>query len=656
MFVFTPTEIILQIIFLADGKLEEEVQGEAYLDYSGCKTDQELYCGTNKEGLNYRESLKQNHVKKEKSSNSPLPLSHAPLVLSPPSTCTEAKGCNSDSGCNSSNNCDRNCDRIKAGSDDNTARSDVRDTKVSNVNDAEVENINKKEENNKNKTAETGKEETEKVSELTEEEDKTAEIRRKDKNNLSEFTQEEIKQKSIDSKESEPAVLVLSRVKHAFEAFKRNAVLFYVESNSDNISTINESEPDLGDGADTIDNLSISGYTFSCSNRSDRSEVEENAYGDSLDVNFDSGSVNTLSDEEEDYLCVQYSDSDLLKDTKAQTKEQTDIHSNRIVENPESSEEIKETYRDIHNVSIDHLNEKTNNEIGSELKDVDEVRTEPGANELKILKCFQTRSLVKEGTESDISGFESFYSLDNSGIATSLGTPVIKRIKKTLTWTPRILSEERFSSSRSTTLSSDVASFYTAETSGTFFSARSFQLDSCDNFVTCEDFQKLEFHEEPKSKLSKAKDVLVKGRDFVRSKLDCYRKRFPNFSKSNKDIKSRILCHKTCGFSCVQVGKEISLYSIPDTQANFKGGNDIEVKGDNKTGSSIHYESDGRNTCSAGMNSDPGNCLTVRKVLEMKRGQDGTDGGHSDTVAEFENGKCDRWQLERTGTCFIFLA
>lgn len=297
------------------------------------------------------------------------------------------------------------------------------------------------------------------------------------------------------------------------------------------------------------------------------SRTDEKYQTESLDVNVDSSSVCSISDYCQEDLCTQYSDSESVKDI-----ELGDIYCHKtegIPNSPSIKDELIEACKKEIDVS-DYENGDSgceDNGSNSTLRNLTDKFVKTNGN------LVQDNSLVKDLTESDISVYESFYSLDNSCTA----TPVIGRIKKTLTWTPRILSEERFLNSRSTTLSSK-ASFYTAETSGTFYSARSLQLDSCDNFVTCEDFQKLkELSGEQKSKLSKAKDALVRGRDFVKSKFDCYRRRLPGLGavtvgNNSENKKSRNLCHNTCGFSCVsQVGKEISQYSLPDLQSDSKG-------------------------------------------------------------------------------------
>lgn len=224
--------------------------------------------------------------------------------------------------------------------------------------------------------------------------------------------------------------------------------------------------------------------------------------------------------------------------------------------------------------------------------------------------------------DSDSSGFESFYSLDNSCLS---GPPISQasRTKKTLTWTPRILTEKRFGNSSST---STFSSFYTAETSGTFYSARSFLLDSCDNFQTVATFQKCdslpprgnfqieeEFHSfdnfhscdnletgeafqsrkntqnfgvchesaqaqfGAKSKLSKAKNAIVRGKDFMKTKLETYAQRLPVLLKGcGVTNSSRRFCYHPCGFSCSRVVKEISGYSLNEGVGHNK---EFEVNG-----------------------------------------------------------------------------
>ncbi|XP_060566792.1 uncharacterized protein LOC132725635 isoform X2 [Ruditapes philippinarum] len=388
---------------------------------------------------------------------------------------------------------------------------------------------------------------------------------------------------------------------------KSTAVIFHLAP------TITEEGSEVNYEGSKKDFVCSSGYVL---NSLKRTGSDENFLGDSLDVNIDSTSINTISDEEGDYLCTQYSESDLLNGTENNTDDKNCIGS-CCKTGKESADSAEKVEKDSGGNTDNKLELETAEKESPICVDkVTDKSSEQCNNEVKILKYFQTQSMVKDETESDISAFESFYSLDNT--CSGIGTPVVKRIKKTLTWTPRILSEERFSSSRSTTLSSK-ASFYTAETSGTFFSARSFQLDSCDNFVTCEDFQKLEFDEEPKSKLSKAKNVLVRGRDFVKSKIDCYRKRLPNLT-NNTNIKSRILCHNSCGFSCVQKGKEISLYSLPDLQS--KGCTDSGLTESDKKELESFEHNDSTDICKVGMSADSeGDNMTVRKVLEEKSGK-----------------------------------
>ena len=436
----------------------------------------------------------------------------------------------------------------------------------------------------------------------------------------------------------------------------RKAVIFYCSDGS--FPTITEEGSEVNEDKGSVVNDDISKKEFACSSGIvlsllRRTGSDENFLGDSLDVNIDSTSINTISDEDEDYLCTQYSESDLLKDSEHNSDSQDCLSSNCGCEadkgeNPPDSADKIET----DNSNTDKKLEVETAEIESPVG-VDKVgdrKSDQSDNEGKILKYFHTQSLVKEETESDISAFESYYSLDNT--CSGIGTPVVKRIKKTLTWTPRILSEERFANSRSTTLSSK-ASFYTAETSGTFFSARSFQLDSCDNFVTCEDFQKLDFDEEPKSKLSKAKNVLVRGRDFVKSKIDCYRKRLPNLT-NNTNIKSRILCHNSCGFSCVQKGKEISLYSLPDLQT--KGNADSGITESERKEIDSSENNDTKDICKAGMSADSKGDMTVRKVLEEKRDKEGASKHCNGTGGEVErNGNVDDLSLKHTGKLEAFI-
>lgn len=244
------------------------------------------------------------------------------------------------------------------------------------------------------------------------------------------------------------------------------------------------------------------------------------------------------------------------------------------------------------------------------------VDLEDSSVDVRRLKFRQRR------IDSDSSGFESFYSLDNSCLS---GPPVSQasRTKKTLTWTPRILTEKRFGNSSST---STFSSFYTAETSGTFYSARSFLLDSCDNFQTVatfqtcdslpprnnfqieEEFQSFDnFHscnnletEEAfqsrkntqksgvchestqaqfgaKSKLSKAKNAIVRGKDFMKTKLETYAQRLPVLLKGcGVTNSSRRFCYHPCGFSCSRVVKEISGYSLNEGVGHNK---EFEVNG-----------------------------------------------------------------------------
>jgi len=212
--------------------------------------------------------------------------------------------------------------------------------------------------------------------------------------------------------------------------------------------------------------------------------------------------------------------------------------------------------------------------------------------------------------DSDLSGYESYYSLDNSCLTASSHVTPAARVKKTLTWTPRIFENKRFGfgNSLSTSTFSDAASFYTAETSGTFYSARSFQLDSvdnfqtCNNFQTCENFQEIDTFEscnnfpteykaelaenpqefsledtEHKSKLSKAKDAFVRGKDFVKTKFETYYKRLPLIGKSEKVAhSSRVFCYHPCGFSCSRVLKDASLYSLDANVCH--NNNDFQLK------------------------------------------------------------------------------
>ncbi|XP_053385662.1 uncharacterized protein LOC123538351 [Mercenaria mercenaria] len=633
-----------------DEKKKLDNQLESLTNSSECETSHKRCCKTVNPAIKRNDSTENKYVKEESRENCPLPSSQPSPILSQYFSCSEiVDDADIEAGgdvdelavplhneinaverrtdCKLSNNtCNKHfqgtCNTPGENSNDRTERSEGRNKKQHNIETKESK-----------ETRFDGR-------------DKTADIRDKEADKNKELSKENRGEAVHQVNKNCNDTVDLSNVSNTCPENKRSAVIFYVDN--DNVSTINESESEIYDGDKRNDSLSTFGDFLNCSKGT---ESEENFLGDSLDVNLDSTSVNTISDEDEDYLCTHYSESDLLRDSEPKSGDHNCIGNCSC----ESVTEDTETADRVNKLKTD--SSKTNNKLASETaakesqvdeSNVKDVISGQCSNEVKILKYLQTQSLVKEETESDLSAFESFYSLDNT--CTAIGTPVVKRIKKTLTWTPRILSEERFSSSRSTTLSSK-ASFYTAETSGTFFSARSFQLDSCDNFVTCEDFQKLELDDEPKSKLSKAKNVLVRGRDFVKSKIDCYRKRLPNLT-NNTNIKSRILCHNSCGFSCVQKGKEISLYSIPDTQTHVKGNNGSGIKADNKIelDSSKLNDNELRNICEAGMSKDSGRDMTVRKVLEEQKGQEGIDKHPEGIAANLDrtNGKIDDYHGEGT--------
>ena len=118
---------------------------------------------------------------------------------------------------------------------------------------------------------------------------------------------------------------------------------------------------------------------------------------------------------------------------------------------------------------------------------------------------------------------------------------------------------------------SDLSSFYTAHSEF----GSDFYGFSASSFVTCQEFLTLG----PKSRFTKAKDVLLKGRNYVKAKLTNYQKRL----RSSASAGNR-KCGSSCGFPCFFLGREVSQFSfgIPECSLVKEHNHSYtEGKGDN---------------------------------------------------------------------------
>ena len=108
---------------------------------------------------------------------------------------------------------------------------------------------------------------------------------------------------------------------------------------------------------------------------------------------------------------------------------------------------------------------------------------------------------------------------------------------------------------------SDLESYYTAATD---FGSDFFGF-STSSFVTCrESLSTL-----PRSKFTKAKDILIKGRNYVRTKFENYQKKFPGKRKPDKQGCGEGKLCNTCQFPCFFPVREISQisFAIPECSA-----------------------------------------------------------------------------------------
>lgn len=362
-------------------------------------------------------------------------------------------------------------------------------------------------------------------------------------------------------------------------------------------NTVKQSDVILLDSEDLHDKVKFGLYECAESSKVENLNnpgLDDSATEQVKDKKSDETLTGCLSDEDnfEDCESVKLDDTYVSDKIVNSGKEVSELENKNLESQAENS--FSEEF-------LDTLSEKLRLKSGIKSPSIDITDVSSAARRLK----FRERRI-----DSDLSGCESYYSLDNSCLTgVSTGSPSV-RAKKTLTWTPRILSDKRFGfgNSLSTSTFSDAASFYTAETSGTFYSARSFQLDSLDNFQTCDNFQNIDNYQscntlpledknpipeefetcenlqgistentESKSKFSKAKDALVRGKEFVKTKFETYRKRLPVLGKTEgSSNNSRTFCYHPCGFSCSRVLKEISIYSLHDN--THHNNNEFQLK------------------------------------------------------------------------------
>ena len=117
---------------------------------------------------------------------------------------------------------------------------------------------------------------------------------------------------------------------------------------------------------------------------------------------------------------------------------------------------------------------------------------------------------------------------------------------------------------------SDLESYYTAPTD--------FGSDFCgfstSSFVTCRE----SFSSIPRSRLTKAKDILIKGRNYVRAKLENYQKKFPRRQNTSKRRCIEEAKCSSCRFPCLFLGREISQISFGIPECSTAQGEDCHTE------------------------------------------------------------------------------
>ena len=118
---------------------------------------------------------------------------------------------------------------------------------------------------------------------------------------------------------------------------------------------------------------------------------------------------------------------------------------------------------------------------------------------------------------------------------------------------------------------SDLESYYTAATDF----GSDFYGFSASSFVTCQEY----LTSDQRSRLSKAKDILIKGRNYVKAKFENYQKKFPRRVNNSNNSGNR-KCGGTCGFPCLFLGREVSQFSfgIPECSQE-EGDNKVDTEG-----------------------------------------------------------------------------
>ena len=312
---------------------------------------------------------------------------------------------------------------------------------------------------------------------------------------------------------------------------------------------------------------------------------------DSLFVNKDEDSLNTVTDILEEEFCTQYSDTEIenqsgSKASKSSASDSEDSEYEELPNDNNDSHEFNSQPVKLSKSAVDGIIDIEKLERKLKPRTCLSLGRDSKLEYFSTAENLKTAELRNIQSDSDGTLYYSFNSLDNVKLNESCGTLSKGTRKLPLKWMPRVLLESRISSLTSGTFSE--ASFQTADTYRTFYSAQSFQLDSFDNFQTCEDLQACT-EQGPKTKLSKAKEAFIRGRDFVKAKFEDYRKRFPSLRRFNQGEQSS--CHRSCGFSCVHFGREISQYSLPDT---------CGIKGDNSNSKEGQPDQCERNCCDCG--------------------------------------------------------
>lgn len=190
-----------------------------------------------------------------------------------------------------------------------------------------------------------------------------------------------------------------------------------------------------------------------------------------------------------------------------------------------------------------------------------------------------------------------------------------------------IYSEE---TSKLKTDQSDLESYYTALTD---CSSDVYQF-SASSFVTCQEY----FTSNQKSRLTKAKDFFIKGRNYVKTKLENYQQKLPGRLHKNKRFLGAKRCGDTCRFPCLFWGREVSQFSFGISECSAtQEDNHICMCGEGKESKS-NFHNDMRDEKSkkyhiCGHNANTSDNLDLKKKNPMADSE-----GVEEYAAGLENG------------------